>query len=177
MEKGTTSTPHDAVFKQFLRQADTARDFLDIHLPPALRQLCDLDSLTLESGSFIEENLRAYYSDVLWALKTAAGEGYIYVVIEHQSSPDAYMAFRMMRYAIAAMQRHLDNGHKTLPLVVPILFYHGVASLIPGRYPGSTNLPTLLWLSSFIPCRFRWWILPSCLMTKLSSIEESPYWS
>ena len=144
MEKGTTSTPHDAVFKQFLRQADTARDFLDIHLPPALRQLCDLDSLTLESGSFIEENLRAYYSDVLWALKTAAGEGYIYVVIEHQSSPDAYMAS---------------------------------PRLIPGRYPGSTSLLTLLWLSSFIPCRFRWWILPSCLMTKLSSIEESPYWS
>ena len=150
MEKGTTSTPHDAVFKQFLRQADTARDFLDIHLPPALRQLCDLDSLTLESGSFIEENLRAYYSDVLWALKTAAGEGYIYVVIEHQSSPDAYMAY----CSIIASPR-----------------------LIPGRYPGSTSLLTLLWLSSFIPCRFRWWILPSCLMTKLSSIEESPYWS
>ncbi|EOW1704045.1 hypothetical protein ACOTCZ_005477, partial [Klebsiella pneumoniae] len=26
MAKGTTSTPHDAVFKQFLTQADTARD-------------------------------------------------------------------------------------------------------------------------------------------------------
>ncbi|HIG1207865.1 Rpn family recombination-promoting nuclease/putative transposase, partial [Klebsiella pneumoniae] len=25
MAKGTTSTPHDAVFKQFLTQADTAR--------------------------------------------------------------------------------------------------------------------------------------------------------
>ena len=140
MEKGTTSTPHDAVFKQFLRHADTARDFLDIHLPPALRKMCDLDTLTLASGSFIEENLRAYYSDVLWALKTAAGEGYIYVVIEHQSSPDAFMAFRLMRYAIAAMQRHLDYGHKTLPLVIPILFYHGVAT----PYPWS-----LSWLDMF----------------------------
>ncbi|HBX5974083.1 TPA: ISNCY family transposase, partial [Klebsiella pneumoniae] len=49
MAKGTTSTPHDAVFKQFLTQADTARDFLAIHLPPALRQRCDLDTLQLES--------------------------------------------------------------------------------------------------------------------------------
>ncbi|CDL17036.1 Transposase KP1_0723 [Klebsiella pneumoniae IS46] len=111
MAKGTTSTPHDAVFKQFLTQADTARDFLAIHLPPALRQRCDLDTLQLESASFIEESLRAWYSDVLWSLKTASGEGYIYVVIEHQSSPDAQMAFRLMRYAIAAMQRHLDGGH------------------------------------------------------------------
>lgn len=84
MAKGTTSTPHDAVFKQFLTQADTARDFLAIHLPPALRQRCDLDTLQLESASFIEESLRAWYSDVLWSLKTASGEGYIYVVIEHQ---------------------------------------------------------------------------------------------
>ena len=115
MAKGTTSTPHDAVFKQFLTQADTARDFLAIHLPPALRQRCDLDTLQLESASFIEESLRAWYSDVLWSLKTASGEGYIYVVIEHQSSPDAQMAFRLMRYAIAAMQRHLDGGHTKLP--------------------------------------------------------------
>ncbi|HBV7947656.1 TPA: Rpn family recombination-promoting nuclease/putative transposase, partial [Klebsiella pneumoniae] len=114
MAKGTTSTPHDAVFKQFLTQADTARDFLAIHLPPALRQRCDLDTLQLESASFIEESLRAWYSDVLWSLKTASGEGYIYVVIEHQSSPDAQMAFRLMRYAIAAMQRHLDGGHTKL---------------------------------------------------------------
>ena len=69
MVKGTTSTPHDAVFKQFLTQADTARDFLAIHLPPALRQRCDLDTLQLESASFIEESLRAWYSDVLWSLK------------------------------------------------------------------------------------------------------------
>ncbi len=35
--------------------AETARDFLDIHLPAELRELCDLDTLHLESGSFIEE--------------------------------------------------------------------------------------------------------------------------
>ncbi len=75
MAKGTTSTPHDAVFKQFLTQADTARDFLAIHLPPALRQRCDLDTLQLESASFIEESLRAWYSDVLWSLKTDLWRG------------------------------------------------------------------------------------------------------
>lgn len=140
MQKGSTSTPHDAVFKKFLRHTDTARDFLDIHLPSSLRQLCELETLRLESASFIEEDLRACYSDVLWSLKTTAGEGYIYVVIEHQSSPDAHMAFRLMRYAIAAMQRHLDAGHKRLPLVIPMLFYHGIAT----PYPYS-----LCWLDDF----------------------------
>jgi len=35
------------------------------------------------------------------------------------------MAFRLMRYAVAVMQRHLDAGHRHLPLVIPLLFYHG----------------------------------------------------
>ncbi|EPJ7085776.1 Rpn family recombination-promoting nuclease/putative transposase [Citrobacter amalonaticus] len=133
-------TAHDAVFKTFMCHPDTARDFLEFHLPASLRQLCDLGSLKLESGSFIEENLRAYYSDVLWSLKTAEGEGFIYVVIEHQSSPDAHMAFRLMRYAMGAMQRHLDAGHKKLPLVIPMLFYHGAVT----PYPFS-----LCWLDEF----------------------------
>ncbi len=128
------------VFKQFLYHPDTARDFLDIYLPSTLRELCDLQTLKLESGSFIEDSLRASYSDVLWSLKTNEGDGYIYVVIEHQSSPDAHMAFRLMRYAMAAMQRHLDAGHKTLPLVIPMLFYHGALS----PYPFS-----LCWLDEF----------------------------
>lgn len=78
----------------------------EIHLPSTLRQICNLNTLRLESGSFIEEDLRPHYSDILWSLETSEGEGYIYVVIEHQSTPDAHMAFRLMRYAMAAMQRH-----------------------------------------------------------------------
>ncbi|MDM2928240.1 Rpn family recombination-promoting nuclease/putative transposase [Citrobacter sp. Cm046] len=140
MKKSSTSTPHDALFKTFLKYPETARDFIEIHLPSRLRTLCDLTTLELKPASFIEENLRAYYSDVLWSMKTSEGDGYIYVVIEHQSSPDIHMAFRLMRYAIAAMQSHLDAGHDTLPLVVPMLFYHGIDT----PYPFS-----LCWLDEF----------------------------
>ncbi|WP_032815728.1 Rpn family recombination-promoting nuclease/putative transposase, partial [Yersinia mollaretii] len=77
-----------------------ARDFLEIHLPSEFRKICDLNTLQLESGSFIENDLRAYYSDVLYSLKTQTHDGYVYALIEHQSSPDKHMAFRLMRYAI-----------------------------------------------------------------------------
>lgn len=115
----TTPTPHDALFKNFMTQPATACDLLEFHLPPELRQLCDLSTLRLESGSFIENNLRACYSDVLYSLKTTVGDGYVYALIEHQSSPDKHMAFRLMRYAIAAMQSHLEAGYDKLPLVIP----------------------------------------------------------
>ncbi|ELM3737379.1 Rpn family recombination-promoting nuclease/putative transposase [Edwardsiella piscicida] len=134
------ATPHDSVFKAFLTHPETARDFLSIHLPPALREICDLDTLQLAPGSFVEESLRPYYSDVLYTLKTQGGDGFIYTLIEHQSRPDKHMAFRLMRYAIAAMQQHLDAGHDTLPLVIPILFYQGQTS----PYPYS-----MAWLQEF----------------------------
>jgi len=138
--KNTTPAPHDALFRQFLTQPDIARDFMAIHLPPSLRVLCDLSTLQLESGSFVEDDLRQYFSDVLYSLKTSSGKGYIHVLIEHQSGPDKHMAFRLMRYAVAAMHRHLQAGHKTLPLVIPMLFYTGKRS----PYPYS-----LCWLDEF----------------------------
>lgn len=134
------TTPHDAVFKAFLSRPETARDFMEIHLPPALVKLFRLDTLHLEASSFVEDNLRQYYNDVLYSLETSKGSGYVYVLIEHQSSPDENMAFRLLRYAIATMQRHLEAGNKTLPLVIPILFYQGKRS----PYPWSMN-----WLDAF----------------------------
>lgn len=139
--KKKSPTPHDATFRQFLMQPEIARDFMELHLPADLRAVCDLSTLKLESGTFVEDDLRQYFSDVLYSLKTiSGGDGYVHVLIEHQSSPDKHMAFRLHRYAVAAMQRHLDAGHKALPLVIPVLFYTGKRS----PYPYSTR-----WLDEF----------------------------
>ncbi|MDX5627641.1 MULTISPECIES: Rpn family recombination-promoting nuclease/putative transposase [unclassified Brenneria] len=131
---------HDAIFKQFLGDIDVARDFLSIHLPPDIRERCDFATLRLEPASFIDDKLRSRVSDVLYSLHTSAGKGYIYCLIEHQSRPEKLMAFRLLRYCLAAMQQHLEQGHKQLPLVVPLLFYHGKRS----PYPYS-----LRWLDGF----------------------------
>ncbi|QTF07996.1 Rpn family recombination-promoting nuclease/putative transposase [Brenneria izadpanahii] len=132
--------PHDAIFKQFLSNIDIAQDFLSIHLPPEIQALCDFTTLQLESASFVDEELRSRISDMLYSCRTTQGKGYIYCVIEHQSTPDKMMAFRLLRYSLAAMQQHLSQGNNTLPLVVPLLFYHGESS----PYPYSLN-----WLDSF----------------------------
>ncbi|MDR1229368.1 MAG: Rpn family recombination-promoting nuclease/putative transposase [Azoarcus sp.] len=131
---------HDAIFKKFLSHPETARDFLSIHLPSPLRALCDLGTLRPEPASFVEPELRAAHSDILYSLRTTRGDGYVYCLIEHQSTPDPLMAFRLMQYSLRAMRAHLDKGHKQLPLVIPVLFYHGQVS----PYPYSTD-----WLDGF----------------------------
>ncbi|MEQ9916505.1 Rpn family recombination-promoting nuclease/putative transposase [Pectobacterium aroidearum] len=131
---------HDAIFKQFLSDPAVAKDFFAIHLPEEIRNICDFGSLQLQSASFVDEELRARISDMLYSIQTTAGQGYIYCVIEHQSRPEKLMPFRLLRYALAAMQQHLSQGHDTLPLVVPLLFYHGQRSPYPY---------TLRWLDGF----------------------------
>ncbi|HGJ5854332.1 Rpn family recombination-promoting nuclease/putative transposase [Arsenophonus nasoniae] len=140
MTKKFTPTPHDAVFKQFLSEKETAKDFFDIWLPDEIKALCDLDSLKVESGSFIDADMKNYQSDILYSVNTKKGNGYIYVLIEHQSTPDKLIAWRLMRYSLAAMYKHLEQGNKQLPLVFPILFYCGEQT----PHPYSTH-----WLDCF----------------------------
>nr|BAA00966.1 ORF [Salmonella enterica subsp. enterica serovar Enteritidis] len=139
-KKNTTPTPHDATFRQFLTQPDIARDFMELHLPAELRAICDLSTLKLESGSFVEDDLRQYFSDVLYSLKTTAGDD-IFMSWLNTSQHLTNICFPPDTLCVgAAMQRHLEAGHKKLPLVIPVLFYTGKRS----PYPYSTR-----WLDEF----------------------------
>nr|CAX67819.1 putative transposase [Salmonella bongori] len=140
-EKGHNRPGHDGLFKLFLREPDTARDFLAVHLPADIRAQVRLDTLKLEPGSFVDQKLRELHSDVLYSVETAEGHaGYIYCLVEHQSTADRMMAWRMMRYLMAVMDAHLKKGNGTLPVVVPLLFYQGTVR----PYPYSTD-----WMDCF----------------------------
>ncbi|ECY4644373.1 Rpn family recombination-promoting nuclease/putative transposase [Salmonella enterica] len=140
-EKGHNRPGHDGLFKLFLREPTTARDFLAAHLPQDIRARVRLDTLKLEPGSFVDQKLRELHSDVLYSVETAEGDaGYIYCLVEHQSTADRMMAWRMMRYSMAVMDSHLKKGNETLPVVVPLLFYQGTVR----PYPYSTD-----WIDCF----------------------------
>ncbi|EAO4167559.1 Rpn family recombination-promoting nuclease/putative transposase [Salmonella enterica] len=140
-EKGHNRPGHDGLFKFFLREPDTARDFLAVHLPADIRAQVRLDTLKLEPGSFVDQTLRELHSDVLYSVETEEGHaGYIYCLLEHQSTADRMMAWRMMRYSMAVMDAHLKKGNDTLPVVVPLLFYQGTVR----PYPYSTD-----WMDCF----------------------------
>ncbi|EMT6574713.1 Rpn family recombination-promoting nuclease/putative transposase [Providencia rettgeri] len=141
MVKNHSSTPHDAAFKGFMSKIDNARDFFYIHLPDHIKQLCDFDTLTITNSSFIDKQLRSRLSDVLYSVGTQQGEGYLYMLVEHQSTPDKLMSWRMMHYAFLAMNQHLQQGHSELPLVVPILFYHGKTTHYPYSQPWANCFP------------------------------------
>lgn len=141
MVKSHSSTPHDSAFKGFMSKVENARDFFDIHLPDHIKQLCNFDTLAITNSSFIDKQLRSRLSDVLYSVETQQGEGYLYMLVEHQSPPDKLMGWRMMYYAFSAMNQHLQQGYRNLPLVIPILFYHGKVSPYPYSQPWTHCFP------------------------------------
>ncbi len=125
MNKPISISSHDSAFKRFMMNVSNAKDFFFIHLPEELKNQCDFSTLQLQNSSFIDIKLRSRMSDILYLVKTKEGDVPIYLLIEHQSRPDQMIAWRMMHYAFCTMNQHLQQGYKSLPLVVPILFYHG----------------------------------------------------
>ncbi len=124
--------PHDRLFKALMENLDVARDFLQAHLPKALTEQCRWSTLRLESGTFISPKLREHMSDMLYSVQGEKSDIGIYILIEHQSSPDELMPFRILEYRLAAMRKYIEqNQGKKLPIVVPLLFYNGLQSPYP----------------------------------------------
>ncbi len=120
------NNPHDSFFKRLFGNLATAADFMRSYLPSAVVSVVDLDTLALEKESFIDPKLRSHFSDLLFRVRLAAGgDLYVYLLLEHKSTPDVWVAFQLLRYIVRFWERLYDQGRAKLPAVIPIVFYHG----------------------------------------------------
>jgi len=124
--------PHDSLFRHVFGDVERGGALLRSLLPPRVRDATRWDTLELRSGSFRDAELAALESDLLFGAELAGREALFYVLVEHQSSPDAAMAWRIWRYVTRIWERHGGPG-ATLPLVVPIVVYHGARPWTAAR--------------------------------------------
>lgn len=108
-----------------------AADIVKQALPPELLQKIDLTSMSLTDKSFISKRLRRIESDLVYKAVIDGHEGYIYLLLEHQSSEDSMLAFRKLEYNVSLMRQHLKQKHKKLPIIINICLYHGERSPYP----------------------------------------------
>jgi predicted transposase/invertase (TIGR01784 family) len=125
--------PHDKFATTSLKQIAIAKDFFKAHLPPAIYQRLDLTSLQTIDKTYISPELQSLHGDIVYRCQIEGHTGYIPILflIEHQSTADRHMAFRLWQYTLKVMQDHLQAGHDTLPIVLPLCLYHGTESPYP----------------------------------------------
>ena len=123
--------PHDNFCKAALSDIRVAKSVLSKHLPAEISAMVNFDTLEVTNATFINEHLRKQESDILFKADIAGKVGYLYILLEHQSSPDKLMPVRLFRYMAEILNTHLnnhaDNASKQLPLppVFPIVIYNG----------------------------------------------------
>ncbi|MEZ4238745.1 MAG: Rpn family recombination-promoting nuclease/putative transposase [Myxococcota bacterium] len=96
-------------------------------LPVVVAEAARWETLELVPGSFVDEELVQVHSDVLHRVALhGGGELWLYVLFEHQSTVDALMPWRMLRYLVRIWERWHEARHgPSLPFVVPLVLYHG----------------------------------------------------
>jgi hypothetical protein len=124
-----SDNPHDAIFKYTFSMPEHAAAQLKHVLPTEFSSRIDWATLTLESGSYVDEELKECESDLLYSAQLAGTHAYVYLLFEHQSSCDALMPLRLLSYVIAILKRHVQVAKPALPLpiVIPMVLHHSEA--------------------------------------------------
>jgi predicted transposase YdaD len=119
---------HDRFVRYTFSQPERAAAELRAALPAHVVSAVDWSSLQRKSGSVVDPELRQTETDLLFTARLGTGHPLLlYVLLEHQSTVDRWMALRMLRYVVRLVE-HWRQEHperEQLPVILPLVMYHG----------------------------------------------------
>lgn len=122
------ANPHDRFFRKAMQERRVIKQCLAAHLPEDIQLWVNLSCLDLQSESLINPALNMQMTDILYCTNLLRTQEDFYILLEHQSTPDKFMPFRIIKYVIGIMDRHVQGKSektKALPLIFPIVIYSG----------------------------------------------------
>ena len=124
--------PHDHLFRRVFGAPQEAASFLQARLPQSLRRSLRWSSLKRHPASYVTPDLHGAASDLLFEIAHAAPGAdhapiWLYLLFEHQSTPDRWMRLRLLDYCCRIWERD-RRDHKNaryLRPILPLVFYQG----------------------------------------------------
>jgi len=117
--------PHDSFFKETFTDTTIVKSFLQNYLPEELLGIIDVEKLTPQKDSFIDEELKKSFSDLLVEVEIAGREGYVYFLFEHKSFPQRNIILQLMKYMAEIWETKMTKENTKLPITIPLVIYHG----------------------------------------------------
>ncbi|KFA91647.1 Rpn family recombination-promoting nuclease/putative transposase [Archangium violaceum] len=144
------SGPHDLFARYTFGHPERAAAELRAVLPAHVVSEVDWSSLRREPVSVVDPELRETESDLLFTARLHTGHSLLlYVLLEHQSSVDSWMALRMLRYVVRQVERWRQEHPESalLPVIIPLVMYHGADGvwMAPRRVEDLFELPGEQW--------------------------------
>ncbi len=113
---------HDKLFKDLLNNKEELKSFLFDYLKIDIRD----KEIEKCSNSYISREYRVFESDIVYKIKNENK----YILVEHQSSIDERMPYRILNYSTEILKEVVDekyerNRNYKYPLIIPIVLYTG----------------------------------------------------
>ncbi len=136
---------HDEGYKSIFDHREVVRDLLIGFVHEDWVSKLDMSTLEKVSSQFISEELLKRDNDILWRVRYGEDWIYVYILLEFQSTPNKWMALRVLSYICLLYQDLLKNKETgltrngKLPPVFPMVLYNGEKPWNPD-----TNISTLI---------------------------------
>lgn len=121
------SFPHDKIYKMILSKKSEVLNLINqvLEIENPEYKITEKD-IEIYTNSFVTRYMENRISDIIYKIKNKK----IFFLIEHQSTIDYSMPFRIAEYCILIMksaidEKHIKNKNYKLPLVYPIVLYTG----------------------------------------------------
>ena len=148
--------PHNNVFEKVMELPQAVEALISHFFPSDILSELDLSTLKQEHDSFITEDLKPFFSDVIYSCVRKGKKTYINFFFEHKSKyelPD----LQLMSYTIRGYQKQKANWSATnktpkgkkvrvkkyVPTpILPVLLYHGTETWQQQSFVDLFDLPS-----------------------------------
>ena len=135
---------HDKLFKEMQSIIENSRDLIESVFPKDILENLDLETLKNDNNSYIDQELKEYYSDLVFScVYNNSVEIKISILFEHKSYKPKNEYLQLLQY-ILNIWNYAVKKKKALPVVIPMIYYHGkekwdikpIFSFFPGADDG-----------------------------------------
>jgi len=116
--------PHDKFFKETFSIKKNVIDFLQGTFPPEILKKLDLSTLTQDNNSYIDEELKEHFSDIVYTCFCKDKELRITLLFEHKSYAVTCPYLQLMKYLLKIWEANSKQSQRLMP-VIPVILYHG----------------------------------------------------
>ena len=126
---------HDKFIRRCFADKDVVIAFCKWFLPADVLALLDLSGIRMEHDSFIDDELKESFSDILAeiplkeGLSSAPRVAQVYLLIEHKSSSERLSVFQVLRYMTKIWEREERNTKEKAGFlfspIIPVILHHG----------------------------------------------------
>jgi predicted transposase/invertase (TIGR01784 family) len=118
------SKVHDKFFKLVFSDQAKVENYLQGTLSKDLKSKTRFETLKLDNNSYVDAQLKEYFSDVVYDVLFGEMPIKICILFEHKTFVPAFPHLQLMKYMVGVWEFQVLND-LTLTPVLPIVIYHG----------------------------------------------------